>query len=76
MIAVAILTTNDFDAALVDPTTATLGDDFGSDTPVSKRRNDTLFALMEDVDHDDPMRPGHPALRAAYCPSAHGATAL
>ena len=51
-IPVAILTTDDFDAADVDPATVTLGDDDGSDTPVAARKNGTLYASLEDVDDD------------------------
>lgn len=49
---VAILTTPAFDAAEVDPTTVTLGDDDGDDVPVAAKRNGTLFAATDDVDGD------------------------
>lgn len=49
---VAVLTTGEFDAASVDPSTVTLGDDTGGDTPVALRPNGTLFASLEDVDSD------------------------
>ena len=48
----AILTTDDFDAADVDPATVTLGDDDGNDTGVAARKNGTLFVSLEDVDDD------------------------
>lgn len=51
-IPVAILTTDDFDAADVDPASVTLGDDDGNDTGVAARKNGTLFASLEDVDND------------------------
>lgn len=51
-IPVAILTTVDFDAADVDPSTVTLGNDDGNDTPVATRRNGSLMASLEDVDGD------------------------
>jgi hypothetical protein len=51
-IPVAILTTGDFDAGDVDPSTVTLGNDDGDDTPVAARRNGTLMASLEDVDDD------------------------
>jgi hypothetical protein len=51
-IPVAILTTDDFDVATVDPETVTLGDGNGDDTPVASKRNGTLFSSMEDVDGD------------------------
>lgn len=50
---VAILTTADFDAAEVDPSTVTLGDDDGNDTSVAERgRSGRLHASLEDVDGD------------------------
>jgi len=51
-IPVAILTTDDFDAADVDATTVTAGDDDGNDSLVAARRNGTLFSSLEDVDGD------------------------
>lgn len=51
-IPVAILTTDDFDAAAVDPQTVALGDGDGDDTPVAAKRNGALFSSMEDVDGD------------------------
>lgn len=50
-IPVAILTTDGFDAGDVDPSTVTLGNDDGNDTPVAGRRNG-LMASLEDVDDD------------------------
>jgi len=52
MIAVAILSSVGFDASLVDPATATLGDEDGADTPVARRRNGSLFASLEDANDD------------------------
>jgi Leucine-rich repeat (LRR) protein len=49
---VAILATDDFDPAEVDPSTVTLGDDDGSDTAVLRRRNGSLMAALADVDGD------------------------
>jgi hypothetical protein len=49
---VAILTTDDVDAADIDPNTVTLGDDDGDDTAVATRKNGTLRASLEDVDGD------------------------
>lgn len=50
---VAILTTDDFDVSAVDPSTVTLGDDDGDDTPVkTKGKGSKLFASTEDVDDD------------------------
>ena len=51
-IPVAILTTDDFDAADVDPATVTLGNDDGNDTSVATRANGSLTASLEDVDND------------------------
>ena len=51
-VAVAVLTTEDFDAADVDPSTVTLGNDDGNDTPVAARRNGRLKAKLTDVDDD------------------------
>ena len=51
-VAVAILTTPNFDAAEVDPSIVTLGDDDGDDTPVATRNNGSLRASLEDVDGD------------------------
>ncbi len=51
-ISVAILTTDDFDAADVDPATVTLGNDDGNDTSVATRKNGSLEASLEDVDDD------------------------
>lgn len=52
MLPVAILTTPGFNAADVEPSTVTLGDDDGFDTPVATRNNDTMYARLEDVDSD------------------------
>jgi len=49
---VAILTTGSFDAASVDVSQVTLGDDVGTDTPVAKRNNGTWMAALEDADGD------------------------
>ncbi len=49
---VAVLSTDAFDSATLDPATITLGDNDGADTPVAARRNGTLFASLEDVDGD------------------------
>ena len=49
---VAILTTDEFDAATVDAATITIGDGEGDDTPVAARKNGTLMAELEDVDDD------------------------
>jgi hypothetical protein len=49
---VAILTTPDFDATEVDPTTVTLGDGVGSDTPVSVKPNGILHTALQDVNGD------------------------
>lgn len=51
-IPVAILTTDDFDAGTVDPSTVTLGNNDGADTPVAARKNGSLMAGLEDVDDD------------------------
>ncbi len=51
-IPVAILTTDDFDAADVDPATVTLGNDDGNDTFVATRKKGSLKASLEDVDDD------------------------
>lgn len=52
VIPVAILTTATFNAADVDPTTVTLGNGDGNDTPVAARKNGSLMASLEDVDGD------------------------
>ena len=49
---VAVLTTDAFDAATLDPATLTLGDGVGAETPVARRRNGTVMAALEDVDGD------------------------
>ncbi len=49
---VAILTADDFDAADVDPSTVTLGNNDGYDTDVAARKNGSLMASLEDVDDD------------------------
>jgi len=49
---VAILTTGSFDAASVDVSQVTLGDDVGSETPVAKRNNGTWMADLADADGD------------------------
>jgi len=51
-ISVAILSSDDFDAAAVNPSTVTLGDNYGGDTGVAMRRNGSLMASLEDVDWD------------------------
>jgi hypothetical protein len=49
---VAILTTDEFDAATVNAATITIGDGEGDETPVAARKNGTLTAELEDVDDD------------------------
>jgi hypothetical protein len=49
---VAILTTDAFDAATVNPATVTIGDGEGDETGVAVRKNGTLMANLEDVDDD------------------------
>jgi hypothetical protein len=51
-IAVAVLSTEEFNAADVDAAKVTLGNEDGDDTPVAKRNNGTLMASPEDVDAD------------------------
>jgi hypothetical protein len=51
-IPVAILTTAEFDAATVDVTTVTFGDDDGNDIGVNVKNNGALHASLEDVDGD------------------------
>jgi len=48
---VAILSSSDFDASAVDPTTLRLGDDMPN-TPVAERPNGTLMVAVEDVNED------------------------
>lgn len=52
LLPVAVLTTANFDAADVDPTPVTLGNDDGNDTPVAVKRDSSLHASLEDVDLD------------------------
>jgi hypothetical protein len=52
LLPVAVLSTETFNAAWLDPASVTLGNDDGDDTSVAMRRNGTLFASMEDVDGD------------------------
>ena len=47
-----VLTTPDFDAAEVDPATATLGNNDGSDTPVATKKKGKPEAKFKDVDRD------------------------
>jgi hypothetical protein len=49
---VAILSTADFDATEVDPSTAMLGDEAGGDTPVAQKNNGSYEAYTEDVNGD------------------------
>ena len=49
---VAILATEDFDATAVDPTTVTIGNGYGNDTPVASVGNGRLMASVEDTDGD------------------------
>ncbi|HEX6746119.1 MAG TPA: hypothetical protein VF092_02310 [Longimicrobium sp.] len=51
-IAVAVLSDASFDATKVVPSTVTLGDESGADTPVDTRNNGTLFASVSDVNGD------------------------
>ena len=51
---VAVVTTGDCDAADVAPSTVTIGNDDGSDTPVAARNKGDLMASLGDVDgHGD-----------------------
>ena len=52
LVPVAVLTSDDVDAADIDPSTVTLGDDDGNDTPVAPRKKGRLHAALEDVDGD------------------------
>jgi len=47
-----VLTTPDFDAAEVDPATATLGNNDGLDTPVATKKKGEPKAKFKDVDRD------------------------
>jgi PKD repeat protein len=49
---VAVLSTPDFDATEIDPSTAVLGDETGADTPVAQKNNGTWEAYTEDVNGD------------------------
>ena len=49
---VAVLTTDAFSAATLDPATLTLGDGVGAETPVARHRNGTPMTALEDVDGD------------------------
>ncbi|HSJ25412.1 MAG TPA: S8 family serine peptidase, partial [Longimicrobiales bacterium] len=49
---VAVLSDADFDATMINPATVTLGSEEGDDVPVSKRRNGSWMASVEDVDGD------------------------
>ncbi|HEU4454535.1 MAG TPA: hypothetical protein VFR81_15815 [Longimicrobium sp.] len=51
-IAVAILRTPGFDPGAVSPSTVTLGDGSGTDTPVATRNNGTLYVSTSDADGD------------------------
>lgn len=42
----------DFDAADIDPSSVTLGDEAASDTPVALRRNGSMMAVTADADGD------------------------
>lgn len=52
LLPVAILSTATFDARDVDPSTVTLGDEAGTDTPVAKQKNGRYHAKIEDVNGD------------------------
>lgn len=52
LLPVAVLTTDAFDAARIDPTTVTLGDGEHGDTPVAERNHGGLHASLADVDDD------------------------
>ena len=49
---VTVLSTAEFDAERIDPSTATLGDGTGSETPVAIKNNGTLHASFEDANGD------------------------
>lgn len=51
-IAVAILSTDSFDASDVDATTITLGDEEDTDTPIATKKNGSPQLGFEDVDED------------------------
>lgn len=51
-LAVAVLSTADFNATLLDPSSVVLGDENGTETPVARRPNGTYFATVEDVNGD------------------------
>jgi subtilisin family serine protease len=52
LLPVAALSSAGFDATLIDPATITLGDEFGSDTPVALRPDGRRYAVIEDVNRD------------------------
>lgn len=52
---VAILGSADLDVTKIDPSTLTLGDGIGPDTPVAQKNNGTYSAHLEDVDKDGRM---------------------
>ncbi len=52
MLPVAILGSADFDATAIDPSTLTLGDGVGPDTPAATKPNGTYHASIEDVNDD------------------------
>jgi hypothetical protein len=49
---VVVLGSVDLDVADIDPATLTLGDEAGSDTPVTQKNNGTYSAYLEDVNGD------------------------
>lgn len=49
---VAVLSDEEFDVTTVDPTSVTLGNDNGAETPIIVKKNGTLMYSFEDVDGD------------------------
>lgn len=52
LLPVAILSTATFDATAVEPSSLTLGDEIGTDTPVAYQNNGVPYTLVEDVNDD------------------------
>jgi len=52
LVPVTVFSRGGFDAASVNPATATLGDGSGAETPVAGRNNGTAYADLTDVDRD------------------------
>lgn len=52
LVPVALLSTATFDARTADPSTITLGNEVGTDTPVAQQRKGTYYAAFEDVNGD------------------------